>query len=89
MLVIIDIVKVKIVKIVRVTIDYATPKLGALRKKCPYSVLFWSAFFQHSDRIRRDSPYLSVFSSNAGKFGKNADQNNSEHEDFLHSEGNS
>ena len=33
--------------------------------------------FRHLDWIRRDTPYLSVFSSNAGKCGKNADQNNS------------
>ena len=41
--------------------------------------------FPHSDRIQRDTPYLSVFSSNAGKCGKNADQNNSEYGLFLHS----
>ena len=39
--------------------------------------------FSHSELIRRDLPYLSVFSPNAGKFGKNADQNNSEYEHFL------
>ena len=39
--------------------------------------------FSHSDLIRRDLPYLSVFSPNAGKCGKNADQNNSEYEHFL------
>ena len=41
---------------------------GALHKKCPYSELFWSAFF----------PHLPVFSPNVVKYGKNADQNNSE-----------
>ena len=44
----------------------------ALRKKSPYSELFWSAFsriFLHSDWIRRDTEYLSVFSPNAGKCG--------------------
>ena len=30
--------------------------------------------------------YLSVFSPNAGKCGKNADQNNSEYGHFLHSD---
>ena len=42
-------------------------------------------FFLHSDRIRRDMEYLSVFSPNTGKCGKNADQNNSEYEHFLRS----
>ena len=39
----------------------------AVRKKCPYSELFWSAFF----RIRTEYGeiiYLSVFSPNAGKY---------------------
>ena len=44
-----------------------------LRKKCPYSELFWSVF----SRIRT-TEYLSVFSPNAG----NTDQNNSEFEHF-------
>ena len=35
-----------------------------LRKKNPYSVLFWSAFFPHSDGIRRDSVRMW---ENAGK----------------------
>ena len=35
--------------------------------------------------MRRDKEYLSVFSSNAGKCGKNADQNNSEYGLFLRS----
>ena len=39
----------------------------ALRKTCPYSELFWFAFFPHLDWIRRDTEYLSVFSLNAGK----------------------
>ena len=37
------------------------------RKKCPCSKLFWSAFFPHSDRIRRDTRYLSIFTPDAGK----------------------
>ena len=32
-----------------------------------------------------DTPYFSVFSPNAGKCGKNADQNNSEYGHFLRS----
>ena len=34
----------------------------------------------------RDTEYLSTFSPNAGKCGKNADQNNSEYWLFLRSE---
>ena len=52
----------------------------ALRKKCPYSQLFWSAFFPHFPAFG-----LSVFSPNAEKCGKNADQNNSEYGFFLRS----
>ena len=57
----------------------------SLRKKCPFSELLWSAFFPHLPTIRRGTEYLSVFSLNAGKCGKNADQNNSKHGHFLHS----
>ena len=39
----------------------------SLRKKCPYSELFWPA----------------CFSPNAGKCGKNTDHNNSEYERVL------
>ena len=46
--------------------------------KCPYSELFWSAFFPHSDWIRRNTKKYSVFSPNEGKRGENADQNNSD-----------
>ena len=58
------------------------------RKKCLYSELFWPAFFPHLDWIRRDTEYmeyLSVFSPNAGKCGKNADQNSCEYVHFLRS----
>ena len=55
------------------------------RKKCPCSELFWSAFFPHSDRIRRDTRYLPIFILNARKCGKNCDQNNSKYEPFLRS----
>ena len=51
-----------------------------------YSGPDFSRIFPHSDWIRRDSPYLSVFSSNAGKCWKNADQNNSKYGHFLRSE---
>ena len=50
-----------------------------------YSGPHFSRIFPHLDWIRRDTPYLSVFSSNAGKCGKNADQNNSEYGHFLRS----
>ena len=41
--------------------------------------------FLHSDWIRRDTPYISVFSPNAEEWRKNADQNNSEYWLFLSS----
>ena len=41
--------------------------------------------FPRSDWIRRDTPYLSVISSDAGKYGKNANQNNSGYRHFLRS----
>ena len=48
--------------------------------------LFWSAFFPHFphlDGIRRDTEYLRVLNPNAGKCGRNADQNNSKYGHFL------
>ena len=55
--------------------------MGTLHKNCPYSELFWSGFFLAFSRIRT----AFVFSPNAGKCGKNADQNNSEYGHFLRS----
>ena len=49
-----------------------------------YSGPHFSRILPNSDRIRRD--YLSVFSPNTGKWGKNAEQNNSEYGHFLHSD---
>ena len=52
-----------------------------LRKKCPYSELFWSAFSRirtEYGEIRRISPY-SV------RMRENADENNSEYGHFLRS----
>ena len=51
-----------------------------------YSGPHFSRIFLHSDWIRSDTPYLSVFSPNAGKCGENADQNNSKYGHFLRSE---
>ena len=50
-----------------------------------YSGPYFSRIFLHSDWIRRDTEYLPVFSPNALKCGKNADQNNSESGHFLRS----
>ena len=50
-----------------------------------YSGPHFSRIFPHSEWIRRETKYLSVFSPNAGKCGKNADQNNSEYGHFIHS----
>ena len=67
-------------------------KSETLRKKCPYSELFWSAFFPHLPAFGLNtqrqcvSCYLSVFSPNTGKCGENADQNNSKYRHLLRSE---
>ena len=46
------------------------PCLYALHKKSPYSELFWSAFFPNFPAVGLNrTPYLSVFSPNAGKCG--------------------
>ena len=39
-----------------------------LREKCPNTELFLVRILPHSDWIRRDTSYLSVFSPNAGKY---------------------
>ena len=41
----------------------------ALREKCPNTEFFLVRIFTHSDGIRRDTEYLSVFSLNTGKYG--------------------
>ena len=54
----------------------------ALREKCPHSEIFWFTFSRirtEYDEILRTSPY-SV------QMRENADQNNSEYEQFLRSE---
>ena len=48
-----------------------------------YSGPHFFRIFPNSECIRRVTLYLSVFSLNAGKSGKNADQNNSEYELFF------
>ena len=50
-----------------------------------YSGPHFSRVFPHSDWIRRDNLYLSVFSPNAGNSGENTDQNNSEYGHFSSS----
>ena len=40
-----------------------------LREKCPNTEFFLVSIFPHVDWIWRDTPYLSVFSPNAGKYG--------------------
>ena len=59
-----------------------------LRKKCPYSELFWSPCFSHfpSFGLNTEIYEVSVFSPNAGKRGKNVDQNNYEYGHFLRGE---
>ena len=50
-----------------------------------YSGPHFSRIFPHWDWIRKDTEYLSIFSPNAGKCGKNVDQDNSEYGHFLRS----
>ena len=40
-----------------------------MREKCPHTDLFLVHTFPHLDWIRRDTTYISVFSSNGGKSG--------------------
>ena len=40
-----------------------------MREKCPNTEFFLVRIFPHSDRIWRDTEYLSVFSPNVGKYG--------------------
>ena len=40
-----------------------------LRKKCPNTNFFLVRIFPHADGIRRDTPFLSVFSPYTGKYG--------------------
>ena len=44
-----------------------------------YSGPHFSRISRHSDWIRKDTKYLSVLNPNAGKWWKNADQNNSKY----------
>ena len=55
----------------QVNISYfdETSHKSSLREKCPNTEFFLVRIFPHSDWIRRDTPYLSVFSPNAGKCG--------------------
>ena len=48
-----------------------------------YSGPHFPRIFPNSDWIQRDTEYLSVFSPNSGKCGKNVDKNNSEYGHFL------
>ena len=41
----------------------------SLRKKCPNTEFFVVRIFSHSDWIRGDTEYLSVFSPKAGEYG--------------------
>ena len=48
-------------------------------------VRIFSRIFPHSDWIRRDTEYISVFSQKVRKCEKNADKNNSKYGQFLRS----
>ena len=57
---------------IRIYFETKRMHLVLLRKKCPYSELFWSAFFSHFPAfgVNTERYYFSVFSPNAGKCGK-------------------
>ena len=48
--------------------SFETTEKRSLREKCPNIKFFMVRIFSHSDRIWRDTKYLSVFSPNAGKY---------------------
>ena len=54
----------------------------ALRKKCPYSESFWSAY----SHIRTEYGEIRSISLYSIRMRENTDQNNSEYGQFLHSE---
>ena len=56
-------------------------KMLIMRKKCPYSELFRSAF----SRIRTEHGEIRNISSYSVRMWQNADQNNSEYGHFSHS----
>ena len=56
----------------------------ALRKNCPYSELFWSAF----SRIRTEYGKIFRISPYSVPIRENADQNNSEYGNFWRSDDN-
>ena len=60
-------------------IKAATGLYDSLRKKCPYSELFWSTF----SRIRTEYGEILLISPNSVRMRENADQNNSEYGHFL------
>ena len=48
----------------------ALESLHILRKRCPYSELFWSVFSSiRTEYGKIDAPHFFVFSPNAGKYG--------------------
>ena len=53
----------------------------SLREKCPYSELFWSAFF----RIRIEYEEILCISPYSVRIRENAEQNNSEYGHFSRS----
>ena len=68
---------------VAVTFSFSgvTLVMSKLRKKCPYSELFWSAF----TRIRTECGKIRSISPYSVQIRENADQNNSEYGQFSRS----
>ena len=58
---------------------------STLRKKFPYSGLFWSAFFPHFPSFGLNTERYEVSLRIQSKCGKNVDQNNSGYGHFLRS----
>ena len=48
---------------------FSSCMVNILYEMCPNTELFLVRNFPHSDWIRRDTKYISVFSPNAGKYG--------------------
>ena len=62
-------------------IGFSVVLFVTLRKMCPYSELFWSEF----PRIWTEYGEIWSVSPYSARIRENADQNNSKHEDIIHS----
>ena len=65
-----DTMHVVTIYVILVSLYIESFSLQTLREKCPNTEFFLVRIFPHSDWIRRDTLYLSVFSPNARKYGQ-------------------